>query len=62
MPGFVLLVGLISTAVVTEQFRKASAGRDHERFERLVEHKLDAIRDRLDAYVNLLRGRPDCSP
>lgn len=56
VPVFVLLVGLISTAIVTEQFRKTTADRDRERFQRLADHKLDTIRDRLEAYMNLLRG------
>ncbi len=56
LPLLVFLVGLMGTAVVTLQFKRLSDARDAERFERLVDQRVEAISDRIDTYVALLRG------
>ncbi|MGY2051730.1 CHASE domain-containing protein [Methylobacterium sp. JK268] len=49
-------MGLLVTAAVTASLWSASATRDRERFDRLVREQVDAIRERLEAGLTLLRG------
>jgi signal transduction histidine kinase len=56
LPLLVFLLGLLSTLAATYQFERASAARDHARFERFSADKVRAIEERLSAYYNLLRG------
>ncbi len=55
-PALVGLVGLAATAAVTWAFHATSQARDAERFERLIDQRVQEVENRLETYVALLRG------
>jgi signal transduction histidine kinase len=56
LPVMIVVLGLLGTVVATLQFGRATEMRDQERFERLVNQRLEAITDRMQTYIGLLRG------
>lgn len=55
-PGFVLIIGLLSTAVMTGQLRNAIEAKDRERFQNYVDQTQDRIVSRLNTYIAMLQG------
>lgn len=56
VPLIVLAVGALSTAAVTYELRRTIRANDEQRFASSVRLKLDAIEDRLNSHIALLRG------
>jgi signal transduction histidine kinase/CHASE1-domain containing sensor protein/ActR/RegA family two-component response regulator len=55
-PLTVFVVGVLATALVTVQMRRAAAVQDEERFEVAVDRLQDSIEDRLRLYIAMLRA------
>ncbi|WAJ28663.1 CHASE domain-containing sensor histidine kinase [Antarcticirhabdus aurantiaca] len=55
-PALVGLVGLAATATVTWAFHATSEARDAERFQRLIDQRVEETENRLETYVALLRA------
>jgi len=55
-PLFVLVLGALCTLAVSFQLWRVVESRDRERFAYLADERVERIRERLDAYVALLRG------
>lgn len=56
LPIVVLAIGLISTAAVTFELLRATRANEEQRFAQAVQLKSDAIKERLENHIALLRG------
>ncbi len=56
VPLLVLVAGLLCTVLAVFQLRSLVEDAERQRFEGLVSAQTDAISDRIDTYVALLRG------
>lgn len=56
VPLLVLVAGLLCTGLAVFQLRSSVENAERQRFEALVSDQTDAILDRIDTYVALLRG------